>query len=97
MTEVWPENAADTTLPEINGLVRTRIAEILGCPPERIDLTGRVVELPGMESAKLIEVVVWCERRWGISMDEEALFDVRTGEDLCLLIADAVAVRDPTA
>jgi acyl carrier protein len=97
MTDVWPQNAVEAALPEITRLVRTRIAEILDCPPEQIDLTDRVIELPGMESAKLVEVVVWCERRWGTSLDEEALFDVRTGEDLCLLIADAVTAQNPAA
>jgi len=90
MTDARPENTENTALPEITDLVRTRIGEILDRLPEQIGMTDGVVEMPGMESAKLVKVVVWCERRWGVSLDEEALFDVRTSEDLCLLIADAV-------
>ncbi|UMP06993.1 acyl carrier protein [Amycolatopsis sp. EV170708-02-1] len=78
---------------EVTTLVRARMADVVNHPVAEVDLTARVTELPGMDSAKLVEVVVWCEARWNIELDEEVLFDARTGEDLCEIIAEAIAAK----
>lgn len=78
---------------DITSLVRAQVAAVLHCSVAEVDLTARVTELPGMDSAKLVEVVVWCERHWQIELDEETLFDVRTCQDLCELVAEVVAAK----
>ncbi|MFC5802657.1 acyl carrier protein [Streptomyces formicae] len=66
--------------------VRAALSELLECAPEEVDLGRRLTELPGMDSLRLVESVVTLEDDWNISLDDEALFDVRTGDDLCALI-----------
>lgn len=71
---------------QISERVRTLLAEVLQRPPTEVDMTQRLTALPGMDSLHLVQAVVTCEKQWNIQLDEEELFDVRTGEDLCALI-----------
>lgn len=74
---------------ELRETVRATFAEVLQCDPDDIDLTRRITELPGMDSLNLVHAVVACEEQCAVSLDEDQLFDVRTGDDLCGLIERA--------
>lgn len=84
------------TWDQIADAVRGELAAALECGPGEVDLAERVTELPGIDSSKLVEVVVACERRWDIALDEEALFDVLSAADLCDLIQQTVNERRAT-
>lgn len=88
---------AEVTPGEIADVLRSELATSLEIEPGEIDLTTRITELPGIDSMKVVNVVVACERRWNVSIDEEDLFYVRTGEDLADLVVRTVnARRSPT-
>jgi len=74
-------------------VVTAQLAELLDCALAEVDLHSRITELPSMDSAKLVQVVVFCEKHWHIELDEDSLFDVRTGEELCLLVEDSLVMR----
>ncbi|MBO0852566.1 MAG: acyl carrier protein [Nocardia sp.] len=73
--------------------LRTELATLLGCPADQVDLAVRLTELPGIDSMRLVQTVVNCEKRWQISIDEDELVEVRTGEDLAELIAYTLSSR----
>jgi acyl carrier protein len=75
----------------ISEILKTELAVILECSPSEVDLSERLTDLPGIDSMKLVQVVVACELRWNIAFDEEALFDVRTGADMCALTSETIA------
>ncbi|MDT9681060.1 acyl carrier protein [Streptomyces sp. TRM76323] len=74
--------------------VREVLAHVLNRTPDEIDLGMRIIELPGMDSLHLVEAVTVAEARWGVKFDEDDLFDVRTGHDLCALIQQTA--EDPS-
>ncbi|SOD75010.1 acyl carrier protein [Jatrophihabitans sp. GAS493] len=76
---------------EVADALRTAFAELLQCDPIEVDLGTHIMELPGMDSMKLVKAVVACEKRWQIALDEDELFEVRTGEDLCFLIEATIS------
>lgn len=76
---------------DVAAVLQVELASILDCPPEMVDLSARMVELPGIDSLKLVQTVVLCEQRWQVQLDEEQLFEVRTGLDLCELIRSTMA------
>ncbi|MFD8061964.1 acyl carrier protein [Streptomyces cyaneofuscatus] len=84
------------TADQISESVRTLLAEVLQRPPTEVDMTQRLTALPGMDSLHLVQTVVTCEKQWNIQLDEEELFDVRTGEDLCTLIRRTASAQEGT-
>ncbi|GHF69652.1 acyl carrier protein [Amycolatopsis bartoniae] len=84
---------ADQTTDRLAQELRAELAAVLECRPDEVDLAERLTELPGIDSAKLVSVVVACEKRWEVALDEEELFDVRTGQDLCDLVAYSLSQR----
>ncbi|WP_019931155.1 acyl carrier protein [Nocardia sp. BMG111209] len=71
---------------EITTVLRAELAELLECQAEQVDLGARLTELPGIDSMRLVQAVVKCEKHWGITLDEDELVEVRTGDDLVDLI-----------
>lgn len=82
---------SEVTAEQVAECLRADLAAVLDCRPEELDLSDRVTALPGIDSARLIEVVVACEKRWEVVLDEDELFDVLTGQDLCDLIVHTAA------
>jgi acyl carrier protein len=76
---------------EISEILKMELAVALECSPNEVDLSERLTDLPGIDSMKLVQVVVACEQRWNIAFDEEELFDVRTGADMCALTIETLA------
>ncbi|MFE0373739.1 acyl carrier protein [Streptomyces tendae] len=81
---------------QISKSVRTLLADVLQRPASEVDLTQRLTALPGMDSLHLVQTVVTCEKQWSIQLDEEELFDVRTGDDLCTLIRRTANAQEDT-
>ncbi|MCX4093111.1 acyl carrier protein [Nocardia sp. alder85J] len=71
---------------EVTAVLRAELAELLECPVDQVDLDARLTELPGIDSMRLVQAVVKCEKHWGITLDEDELVEVRTGTDLVDLI-----------
>ncbi|MEU4796664.1 acyl carrier protein [Streptomyces sp. NPDC023327] len=82
---------------QISQGVRALLAEVLQRPPTKVDMTQRLTVLPGMDSLHLVQTVVTCEKQWNIQLDEEELFDVRTGDDLCALILRTATAQEGTS
>ncbi|WP_405183508.1 phosphopantetheine-binding protein [Nocardia sp. NBC_01377] len=82
---------------EIANVLREELARLLECRPEQVDLGLRLTELPGVDSMRLVQTVVACEKHWNIVLDEDELVEVRTGEDLRDLIAHTVATASASA
>ncbi|WP_410870168.1 acyl carrier protein [Nocardia sp. A7] len=76
---------------EIAQVLREELARLLECPADKVDLSVRLTELPGVDSMRLVQTVVACEKRWKIVLDEDELVEVRTGDDLRDLIAHTLA------
>ncbi|WP_216893485.1 acyl carrier protein [Nocardia alni] len=92
MTQPLTDQAA-----EVAEVLRNELARLLGCPAAEVDLAVRLTELPGIDSMRLVQTVVNCEKHWNISLDEDELVEVRTGEDLAELIAYTIGSQAATA
>ncbi|MGI5460914.1 acyl carrier protein [Streptomyces sp. CA-249302] len=77
----------------VRAMIRDSLGELLGCRPMDVDMELRLTEMPGMDSLRLVEAIVTVERTWQVTLDEDELFDVRTGNDLCALIESTIAAR----
>lgn len=82
---------------EIAAVLREELARLLECPTSAVDLDARLTELPGIDSMRLVQAVVNCEKRWHISLDEDELVEVRTGVDLVALISYTLQTADEPA
>ncbi|MET9593140.1 acyl carrier protein [Streptomyces sp. NPDC006516] len=91
-----PTPGPPPTAEQVSESVRTLLAEVLQRPSTEVDMTQRLTALPGMDSLHLVQTVVTCERQWNIQLDEEELFDVRTGDDLCALIRRTANAQEGT-
>ncbi|PVC80414.1 hypothetical protein DBP19_36830 [Streptomyces sp. CS090A] len=91
-----PTPGPPPTAEQVSESVRTLLAEVLQRPPTEVDMTQRLTALPGMDSLHLVQTVVTCEKQWSIQLDEEELFDVRTGDDLCALIRRTANAQEGT-
>ncbi|MGW4367593.1 acyl carrier protein [Nocardia takedensis] len=78
---------------DIAAVVRKKLADNLECPVEHVDLSLPLTELPGVESIRLINTVVACERHWKVVLDNDDLAPVRTGDDLCAVFAGRLQAR----
>ncbi|SHF08042.1 acyl carrier protein [Streptoalloteichus hindustanus] len=74
-------------------LVRTTLADHLGLDVERVPADERVLDLPGVDSAKVVRWLAALERQHGVALDEGRLLAVRSPADLADLLVDAVAGR----
>ncbi|SOD75026.1 acyl carrier protein [Jatrophihabitans sp. GAS493] len=84
------------TLTDIRDSVRASLAEVVRIAPESVQMDRRLNEFPDVDSLALIELITDCEQQWGILLDEDELFDIRTGDDLAQLILRSLASL-PTA
>ncbi|MEU0382204.1 acyl carrier protein [Streptomyces cyaneofuscatus] len=91
-----PTPGPSPTAEQVSESVRTLLAKVLQRPPTEVDMTQRLTALPGMDSLHLVQTVVICEKQWNIQLDEEELFDVRTGDDLCALIRRTANAQEGT-
>jgi acyl carrier protein len=83
----------DRNADEVAAFLRAELAALLECPAEQVDLGTRLTELPGIDSMRLVQAVVKCEKHWGITLDEDELVEVRTGADLVDLIVHTLAAE----
>jgi acyl carrier protein len=86
-----------TTPAAIGTALAASLAGLLQCDQAEIDLSAPLAELPGMDSMKLVEVVVECEQYWQVELDEDQLYEIRTGDDLCALVRSALAPAERSA
>jgi acyl carrier protein len=81
-----PVENAPSIAQDVAESLRVELARALQSEPSEVDLGVRLTELPGMDSLRLVQLIGGIEQRWDVALDEEDLFDVRTGDDLCALI-----------
>ncbi|MET9764381.1 acyl carrier protein [Streptomyces sp. NPDC006372] len=77
--------------------VREVIGKEVGLAPESLPGDGELSALPGMDSAKLLEVVSTLEAAHGVSIDDDLLFSIETVDDLIRALDSRLAVDAPAA
>jgi acyl carrier protein len=82
-TNATPELTAQT---DPQDAVTALVEKELGLPPGRIDPALPLAELPGADSVKLVRVVSRLERLYDLEFEDEAVFAVKTAEDLVALV-----------
>ncbi len=82
----------DASPAAIEAVVRAFLAEELKITPDAIGPLTDLRELPRADSVKLLRAVARIERHYGIELADDAVFSVRTIEQMVRLITD---VRSP--
>ncbi|MFI0980759.1 acyl carrier protein [Streptomyces sp. NPDC021093] len=77
-------------LTEVEQAVVTALAEVLGVETADIDVEAPLKGLPGMESVKLLRVVVRVEEVCGIAVPDEVLYESGTARELARNIVQPV-------
>lgn len=71
---------------QITAITTEYLATELKISPAEIGDTDVLKELPGIDSMKLLRVVSKLERHWDVEFDDEAIFAVKTVEELVTLV-----------
>lgn len=78
---------------DIETRARAIVAEHLSMPPEAVTAEAHMLQDLRADSEDAIELLMWFEEEFGISLDDEAVEAAQTFGDWCRLIAAAI----PTA
>jgi len=78
------------TREQIVSVTTEYLATELKIPVTGIGGTDVLRELPGADSMKMLRVVSKLERRWDVEFDDEAIFAVKTVDELVLLVEKSV-------
>jgi acyl carrier protein len=62
------------------------VSQELKIPHEQIEPTTNLRELPGVESIKVLRIIAKLERAYGVELEDELVFRVKTVQEL----ADAI-------
>ncbi|PXX58101.1 acyl carrier protein [Nocardia tenerifensis] len=62
----------------------------LTVPASSVQPEHHLSELPGVDSLSLVDIVQILERRMGIRLDDDAVFELETIGDLCRLIEQSL-------
>jgi acyl carrier protein len=79
------------TRTEVFELVRGRLAELIECEPDRIELTTRLEEDLEADSLDLVELAMSLEEELSLEIPDEELEGIRTVGDAVDFIADRVS------
>ncbi|RDI50745.1 acyl carrier protein [Nocardia mexicana] len=75
---------------DVPDLVRTHFSEVLAITIAPEDMSRTITGLARVDSLRFVQGVSGLEKRLGIQLDEDELFDVRTLDDLCTLVQRAL-------
>jgi len=84
-------SAESATREKIVEVIAEYLATELKISTTEISGTDVLKELPGADSMKLLRVVSKLERQWDIEFDDEAIFSVKTVEELVALVEKHVS------
>jgi len=79
------------TREQIVSVTTEYLATELKIPATGISGADVLRELPGADSMKMLRVVSKLERRWDVEFDDEAIFAVKTVDELVLLVEKSVS------
>jgi acyl carrier protein len=79
------------TKTEVFELVRGRLAELIECEPDKIELTTRLEEDLEADSLDLVELAMSLEEELSLEIPDEELEGIRTVGDAVDFIADRVS------
>ena len=79
------------TKTEVFELVRGRLAELIECEPEKIELSTRLEEDLEADSLDLVELAMSLEEELSLEIPDEELEGIRTVGDAVDFIADRVS------
>jgi acyl carrier protein len=78
-----------TTHPDLLAGLAEVLEEVAGTPAAAVVPTATFDKDLDVDSLTMVEVVVACEERFGVTIPDEALEDLRTVGDAIAFIADA--------
>ncbi|WP_181772048.1 acyl carrier protein [Amycolatopsis pittospori] len=78
------------TREQIVSVTTEYLATELKIPATEIGGTDVLRELPGADSMKMLRVVSKLERRWDVEFEDEAIFAVKTVDELVLLVEKSI-------
>ncbi|ANN17482.1 acyl carrier protein [Amycolatopsis orientalis] len=76
---------------QIASVTTEYLATELKIPAAGIAGTDVLRELPGADSMKMLRVVSKLERRWDVEFDDEAIFAVKTVDELVVMVEKSVS------
>jgi acyl carrier protein len=85
---------SDRTRDDVLRVVREMIAERLGVDVTQVQPDTRLLDLPNVDSLRLLQGLLAVESHFGVSLDEEHAFVARTVEQIADLVVDAVQRAD---
>jgi acyl carrier protein len=83
----------DTT--EIRQFLRRAVSKELNLSEDRITDRANIRELPGIESVRILRIIVAVEREYSIQLDDEVVFQVNTIEELSNAVSELVESGKP--
>jgi acyl carrier protein len=85
----------ETDGPQHGGDVLTFVCDVLcedlALPRQAITPDDRLLDLPGADSVKLMHSVMRIEQHFGISLDDDDVYQLRTTRDLAELVGRSTA------
>ena len=78
-----------TTHPDVHAGLAEVLEEVAGTPASAVVPTASFDSDLDIDSLTMVEVVVACEERFGVTIPDEALENLRTVGDAITFIADA--------
>jgi acyl carrier protein len=79
----------DEPFDEVVQALKTIVSEVLKVAPDTVTLDSRLTEIAHVESIKLLRIAGRIERRFGIELDNEAMFRDGTLRDIAAEIGSA--------
>jgi acyl carrier protein len=83
----------EVTQTEVEAFVIATVREVLDLPDREITPESDLRELPGVESIKLLRVISKVEKRYGVELDDDVIFDSSTIAQIAAAIESAAAAR----
>lgn len=77
--------------------VRAVFAAELALDRDRVSLTTTLASLAGLDSVKLLRIVAALETEYGISLDDDRLYDLKEVRDVAALVEEERAVTSLAA
>jgi acyl carrier protein len=82
-------STAATTRPDLLAGLAEVLAEVAGTPPENVVPGASFDSDLDVDSLSMVEVVIACEERFGVTIPDEALEGMTTVDDAVQFIAEA--------
>jgi acyl carrier protein len=79
-----------TTREELASVTTSYLAAELKIPESGIGAADVLRELPGADSMRMLRVVSKLERHWDVEFDDDAIFAVKTVDELVTLVEKSV-------